>query len=331
MYILTSDRFGQFGQLIQNQVTETIWNWERYSDQIPPGEQRKIDKMADLIVSSFVPGSQEAPFRSVKIVGHADTDNVGTKMERTAKELAVSKRRAFAVKDALTAAVKALWAARKMGPPPVGGVAWNAVWKGATELIAGPYNRANRRVEVTLIRSGLPIPPPPPCQDTLPKRIERCKRLLDQLGMPGGAEQTRRMKCVMSKRISILSDEDMYVSGSSGTFVTGKDGKGFFAHLCPPAGIPEAVFGSKLTIPQKAQFFRKVSRDLSSKGFSCQARDAQVLELLGLMDRDILKAISCLHSHIERNGQAADRWRVHLNDFIAKRQKDENSIYSCYR
>jgi hypothetical protein len=193
----------------------------------------------------------------------------------------------------------------------------------------GPETRG----ELDKLRTLPPQPPPPPPQDTLEKRIERCKRLLDQRGMPAGAEQTRRMRCVMNKRISISSDEDMYVNGFSGTFLKGKDGNVFFAHLCPPPGIAEAVFGDpkKLSVTQKAQFFEKVSRILRRSPFSPQAPDGLVIDGLDKIDRSILLAINCLHSHIERNGEASDRWRVQLNDFIAKRQKEANSIYSCYR
>jgi hypothetical protein len=144
----------QTGVFFQGPVTESIINWGQYSSFIPPGQQPTIDKLADMIVSSFAQFSFP-PFRNVTVTGHADKDWHGP-----VKEKKVSFERALAVQKALTKAVLKLWSDRNMGPPPVGGVEWEVHGEGAKHMIAGPYHNANRRVEVSLIRSGGLVPPP---------------------------------------------------------------------------------------------------------------------------------------------------------------------------
>jgi hypothetical protein len=134
-------------------VEETIGGWGQYSHQIPSGQQKIIDELADLIVSSFAQ-SNCPPFRSVLFVGHADKDWHGAAFEEE-----VSKERARTVQKALTNKVRKLWADRRMGPPPAGGVAWEERGEGSKHMIAPPYHSANRRVVVTLTRSGAPVKP----------------------------------------------------------------------------------------------------------------------------------------------------------------------------
>jgi outer membrane protein OmpA-like peptidoglycan-associated protein len=155
-------------------VTRIISGWGQYVDDVtklPPAERSKIDELADLIVTSF---TREGcvPFRRVMIVGHADRDWHGPKFE-----MDVSFKRANAVAAALTAAVRALWVARHMGPPPPGGVEWKTIGKGAKQMIAPPYRPANRRVEIVLTAEGPPVPPPP-APDTFERRIGRFLELL---------------------------------------------------------------------------------------------------------------------------------------------------------
>jgi hypothetical protein len=135
-------------------VVANISGWGQYSDRIPPGELSNIEKLADLIVSSFAQ-SACAPFREVSVVGHADKDWHGEKFEGK-----VSFDRAMTVQKALTNSVKSLWSARNMGPAPVGGVQWFVHGDGSHHMIAPPYHSANRRVMVTLTRNGAIILPP---------------------------------------------------------------------------------------------------------------------------------------------------------------------------
>src|SRR5262249_26334331 len=121
------------GQLVTQPVGEVIFGWGQYKDKVsalPAPEQAKIDKMADLIVSSFAQ-STVPPLRKVIIVGHADKDWHGAGWEDT-----VAINKAMAVQEALTDKVKALWDQRKMGPPPPGGVEWEVQSEGAKKMIA---------------------------------------------------------------------------------------------------------------------------------------------------------------------------------------------------
>jgi hypothetical protein len=133
-------------------VEETISGWGQYSSDLTPMQQGKIDKLADLIVSSFAQ-SECAPFRMVSIIGHADKDWHGPRFEAD-----VSFKRATTVQEALTGAVRKLWDDRHMGPAPIGGVEWETHGVGAKHMIAPAYNSANRRVVVTLTRRGAPLP-----------------------------------------------------------------------------------------------------------------------------------------------------------------------------
>ena len=150
MFTLSAAIFGQqrVGIACPGPVQETISGWGQYSDRLSLMHEGKINQLADLIVSSFAQ-SERAPFRMVSIVGHADKDRQGTQFE-----MDVSFKRAMTVQKALTDAVKKLWDDRRMGPPPVGGVEWEADGAGAKDMIAPAYNPTNRRVVVTLVRQG---------------------------------------------------------------------------------------------------------------------------------------------------------------------------------
>ena len=132
-------------------VEETIAGWGQYSSHLTAPQQLSIDKLADLIVSSFTQRDCP-PFRTVDVAGHADKDWQGVKVEEK-----VSFDRAMTVQKALTETVKKLWSDRNMGPPPVGGVDWDAHGEGAKKMIAPAFHSANRRAVVTLVRSGAPI------------------------------------------------------------------------------------------------------------------------------------------------------------------------------
>jgi hypothetical protein len=144
------------GQRVTQPVATVIYGWGQYKDQVPllpKPERDKVDQLADLIVSSF---EQTAlpPFRRVEILGHADKDWHGPSWEDT-----VSFNRAMAVQEALEDSIGALMDERNMGPTlPGGGVDWTADGAGATKMIAPPYSAKNRRVAVTLIRAGPPVP-----------------------------------------------------------------------------------------------------------------------------------------------------------------------------
>jgi hypothetical protein len=76
---------GGLGQSSTQAVETVIYGWGQYKDKVsllPKSEQDKIDRLAELIVSSFAQ-SVLPPYRSVIIVGHADKDWQGAKLEDT--------------------------------------------------------------------------------------------------------------------------------------------------------------------------------------------------------------------------------------------------------
>jgi hypothetical protein len=65
------------------EVRETISGWKRYSVEIsllPQNEREKIDKLADLVVTSFTQVGC-SPLRKVHFAGHADKDWHGPQSE----------------------------------------------------------------------------------------------------------------------------------------------------------------------------------------------------------------------------------------------------------
>src|SRR5262249_13166149 len=139
----------------------------------------------------------------------------------------VAINRAMAVQEALTDKVKALWDQRKMGPPPPGGVEWEVQSEGAKKMIAPPYHAKNRRVEVTLIRTGAPLPQP----DTLDKRIERALDILNRVGLKPDAtgKRTERTKCILTKLKPPASGiEDLFVDGKASNMTIGGHHVGFW-------------------------------------------------------------------------------------------------------
>src|SRR5260370_1760635 len=69
-------------------IKEVIRGWEQYKDdftQLLQAERDKIDRLSDLIVSSFAV-TDCAPLRQVGIVGHADNDYHGPAFEQGVSE-----------------------------------------------------------------------------------------------------------------------------------------------------------------------------------------------------------------------------------------------------
>ncbi|MER2526870.1 MAG: hypothetical protein ABTR07_02965 [Candidatus Competibacter denitrificans] len=327
----------QSGVSCPGPVTETIINWGQYSHMVPSGQKPTIDKLADLIVSSFAQ-SLCPPFRKVTVVGHADKDWHGA-----GKEMRVSFDRAMAVQKELTEAVKKLWSDRNMGPPPVGGVDWEARGEGAKHMIAGPYHAENRRVEVTLIRSGAPIPPRPPA-DTTKNRIDRSADLLKQKPIPGdsGDIQRTRLRCVFEKMRNNPNVEDMFLDGLKKVIlngdnkrVTGPDGKVHFVWAPgPPKEFPGVSYkGNYGILPEEEflKFFDTVRRLLNGSNFARTQPDDIVLSALGDLDTRIFWAIRKVDEHLAINGIASDKTRVKMNNLISQQQNNPNSIYACYK
>lgn len=274
----------------------TIGNWGQYGITIWSAQALTINKLADLIVSSFAQ-SVCSPFKWVTIVGHADKDWQGPK-----KEMEVSFRRAMAVQKALTAAVRELWERRKMGPPPQGGVEWQTQGKGAKEMIARPYSAVNRRVVVTLIRNGPPIPPPFNWREATKRGLELLKK------QPLPARQTKRLACLLQKVL-----EPNIID----------------AYLLYDYNVRQQVacVSAELAI----KFLKNLKVDLARGGvFSPEVSDSELIKNLATIDYNIVEGIRKIDEHLQVNGKAADCFKRRMNQWIAANQQNQKSIYWCY-
>jgi Matrixin len=144
--------------LAHQSVSDTIFFLGKaYNDHVKllgQPEQKKLDHLVDLIVTSFAQ-SDAPPFRRVTIIGHADKDFHGAAWENN-----VSFNRASDVEDELNKRLRDEWERRNMGPLPPGGIVETSKdARGSQELIAPPFDQKNRRVEITIFRDGPPLPP----------------------------------------------------------------------------------------------------------------------------------------------------------------------------
>jgi len=311
------------------EVFETISGWKQYSVNIallPPNQSGKIDKLADLIVTSFTQVGC-APLRKVKIVGHADKDWHGEQAEHS-----ISLDRAFAVKDELTAKVIQLWEDRHMGPPPPGGVEWEIPkGMGSTHMIAPPYHSENRRVEVTLTPFGAPVPIP----DTLARRVARLSKLLETRRLPSDktGNPTKRARCLMDKMGKPV-DLDLYVNGMKSGEQIGKYWVPSGTSLCGWTGNydPPPISQSDLN-----KFCGTVSSFIMSSGFAPTNDDAAVLQGLEGLIQQIDEGIIQVERYITNQRDPAGNYigdntrGQRLSSIFADHLTDENSIYSCWK
>jgi hypothetical protein len=328
-----------------NLQSVTIGDWQQYGITISPAQAFTINKLADLIVSSFAQ-SVCSPFGQVTIVGHADKDWQGPK-----KEMEVSFRRAMAVQQALTIAVRKLWDHRKMGSPPQGGVKWQTQGKGAKEMTARPYNAANRRVVVTLLRSGSPVSPTQRQNDTIEKRVERLLGLLqtrqvipDSTGM-----RTKRAKCLLPKLLNPAVIDVFVDGGVANETINGMTPK-FYESIIPGRNVGWLgnYDGTKKPMPNSEfiKFLGTIRPILRGSGFAPTQSDDYVLQILGQMIWRIDDGITMVDAYIARmsmmsdpiikkllkiDGFAGDVARKKLQKLYRDGLNDENNIYSCYR
>jgi hypothetical protein len=326
------------GQSSTQSVETVIYGWGQYKDRVsnlPKAEQDKIDHLADLIVSSFAQ-SALPPYRNVIIVGHADKDWQGAKLEDT-----VAGNRAEAVEEALTNKVLDLWDDRHMGPPPTGGVEWQTSSKGAEEMIAAPYHSQNRRVVVRLIRSGPPVlPVPVPVVDNLRVRIERAVKLLDTIGVKPDStgKRTSRTRCMLEKLKPPAADPnkkpanilDLFVDGTASNDTVNGFKVGFWLVSWAGNYDPPPVSATDLL-----KFTGMLESVLRTSACAPSASDDTVLKTLSALNYMITHGIVRIQRYITHNatsfGYSGDHTRNKLNTIIADHLNDANSIYSCFK
>jgi len=292
-------------------VADVISGWGQYSDNIdslPPDQRGKVDQLADLIVTSFAHGGCQ-PLRKVTIVGHADKDWHGAEAEKS-----VSIQRANAVAVALTQAVRMLWTGRKMGPPPPGGVEVQRDGVGASQMIAGPYHRANRRVVVTANPAGPVIPPPFTWRDA----AERGLSLLDQpLGGKLPKDQRDRLKCALGK---VLQD------GTKDAYMLWEDFKNLDGTRPPPnpdQWVNRIVHHLRTDLGVRDNYGPQIGDSDFVGGLV--SWDDNITRTL----RNINKVISATQAGGGASAVILPVWRV-IFDFIDRLIVDDKQVLSCY-
>jgi len=137
-----------------------IKGFSRYSNAVPPQEEVKITKLAQLIVSSH---RSRQPIQIIRIVGHADQDiQRGINFERK-----ISGDRALEVQKALIKAIN--------NPRITARIQWQREAAGASQLVirnptAEPARQHNRRVEIKLSAPAKQIPAVLPGRRRFPRR-----------------------------------------------------------------------------------------------------------------------------------------------------------------
>jgi hypothetical protein len=143
-----------------NGQESVIRGWGQYKDEVatlPESERAKIERLADLVVTSFAaPGC--APWERIGVVGHADKDYHGSAFEQR-----VSEKRARSIATALGNAIAERWATRSLPGPWSESVRFEPAPSGAGATEPDPVNvpvvtnrQLNRRVVVTLKRQARP-------------------------------------------------------------------------------------------------------------------------------------------------------------------------------
>jgi hypothetical protein len=306
---------------------------QSHIDLLPQNERDKIDKLADLVVTSFTQVGCP-PLRKVHFAGHADKDWHGPQ-----SEMSISLDRAIAIRDALTERVQQVWKERQMPPPlPCDPEVTIRTWQGlgSTQMIAPPFHDANRRVEVTLTPYGAPVPVP----DTPERRIDRALDILTRVGLKPDAtgKRTERTKCILTK-LKTAGTDDRYVDGKASNRTI--NGNHVSLWICGWRGNYNSYVDPKdhskgqvpLPLPEFAQFFGFAREFVKSALLPCNT-EAQILSNLDFLNVSITHGIIRVERYMTANATAfnyaGDLTRWSLKNFTANGISNPNSILSCY-
>jgi len=147
--------------------------------------------------------------------------------------------------------------------------------------------------------------------------------------MPSGPVQTQRMKCIFNKLKDNPNVNDLFVQTHDGqpVKINGKFMDGLQNVTLSYGDVTQEEFD---------QFLQHAKGSiLAGDGFDEEASDEDVIRAMDGLDREMLKAIGFLDSHIQRFNNpmlglhAADPTKLRLNNLIQSLQENSNSIYSC--
>jgi Putative peptidoglycan binding domain len=157
-----------------------------------------------------------------------------------------------------------------------------------------------------------PRPAQSPRQSVLLRNVvARGRTVLQQQQRIGYAlhpEATRRLQCLLRMILEPRTD-DRYINGLSFDFQT---------------------VNQRLSAAQFAVLISHVRADLSRGDFAPGRSDRQILIGLELLDRRIFYGVAFLNRHVATSGAASEPGKVQMKDWMAARQRDRNSVYSCY-
>ena len=277
-----------------------VSNFDFDSDRLGPPQHSAVIAIARRMMGGAV--------TTFRLVGH--TDVIGTPQYN----LELGRRRAEAVRRALVATLE------RMRPGSSRRFTFIVETLGSSRPLAppnrGPAGGPNRRVEVLAPGGGgvpaprpvppVPVPPPQP-KPTLDDVIRRCLRVLEASSMP--PNQKTRLKCLLTRLLDPRA-QDQYINGMSHEVRT------------VPGNLPM----DKIPL-----LYSRARSEIMRPAFAPpKESDEYVQRALDSLDRQILSGIAFLNAHVETHGAAANRVLRILKDWIADRQRDQNSIYWCY-
>jgi hypothetical protein len=238
--------------------------------------------------------------RVLQLVGH--TDRTGT----AAHNQGLGKRRAEEVRRLLIATLD------RIRPGSSRGMQIAVSSAGASQASGTGLNPPDRRVEIfgsSTPRPPEPVSPPPQSQPVpLPQAVSRSVSIVAARPMP--AEQKRRLSCMLAM-IQRPGVDDRYLNG--------------FDYLFRSVTRPLSPEQLDLLLNS-----HRVKRDLANPLFGPGSSDEEVAAELDRLDLRILQGIAFLRRHRETMGAAIDAGKLQLNDWVARQQRNPNSIYSCW-
>jgi ribosomal protein S15P/S13E len=154
-------------------------------------------------------------------------------------------------------------------------------------------------------RPGAPVAPPP-ARPTLAEAVTRSLRVLAARPLEG--EPTKRLRCLLG----IIQDpqvDDAYINGYD-----------YFMQRVTTRLSPE----------QFAALLHRARADLTTHWFGPDKTDDVVRTGLRLLDERIFSAIHYMNRLMYTHGSAMAQGKVQIKDWMARQQRNRNSIYSCY-
>lgn len=318
-------------------------------DKLDQEQREVLLRIARDIVSS---SETNSPIVAVLVVGHADVALREPLPKRAAFEQGKSQERADSALKAITDEIKAQSPGQADNILSV--VKRKTQGVGSTQrLMLNPVSesqrRINRRVEVFL--SQCILPPEPPKDDTLEKRIERVLKLLATRKVEGdvSGRRTNRAKCILPKLLK-PGVIDIFVDGSvANQTINGMTPK-FHECLIPGrnAGWLGNYDGTKKPMADSEfiKFLSRLKPIIQGPGFAPDIADDQMLRVLGQVIQNIDEGINMVDNYVTRMGLMSDplvKKLFKIDGFagdVARRKlqklysvdklTDENNIYSCY-